>query len=64
MDKVHPHQFRYTAAHTWLGARRPEVPAMRDSGWRSRTMLSRYGASTADERARDEPRRLALGDSL
>ena len=34
------------------------------SGWRSRTMRSRYGASVADERARDEAHRLALGDRL
>ena len=33
-------------------------------GWRRRTMLSRYGASVADERARDEAHGLALGDSL
>jgi hypothetical protein len=32
--------------------------------WRSRTMLSRYGASVADERARNEAHRLALGDRL
>jgi integrase len=64
MDKAHPHQFRHTAAHTWLGAGGPEVSAMRNFGWRSRTMLSRYGASVADERDRDEVHRLALGDRL
>ena len=64
MDKVHPHQFRHTAAHTWLAAGGSEVSAMRNFGWRSRTMLSRYGASVADERARDEAHRLALGDRL
>jgi integrase len=64
MDKVHPHQFRRTAAHTWLAAGGSEVSAMRNFSWRSRTMLSRNGASVADERARDEAHRLALGDRL
>jgi hypothetical protein len=32
--------------------------------WRSRTMLSRYGASAAEQRARDAHRRLAIGDRL
>ena len=62
LDKVHPHQIRHTAAHTWLAAAGAEVSAMRNFGWRSRTMLSRYEASVADERARDEAHRLALGD--
>ena len=31
---------------------------MRLGGWRSRQMLDRYGASSADERARDEYRKL------
>jgi integrase len=62
--KIHPHQFRHTAAHVWLAAGGSEVSAMRNFGWRSRTMLSRYGASVADERARDEAHRLALGDRL
>ena len=64
MAKVHPYQFRHTAAHTWLAAGRSEVSAMPNFGWRSRTMLSRYGASVADERARDEAHWLALGDRL
>jgi hypothetical protein len=33
-------------------------------GWRDRTMLSRYGASAAEERAQDAYKRLAPGDRL
>jgi hypothetical protein len=34
---------------------------MRLAGWRSRTMLTRYGASAAEERAREAHRRLGQG---
>ena len=41
---LHPHQFRHTAAHNWLSMGGSEGDAMRLFGWRSREMLSRYGA--------------------
>ncbi len=61
IEHIHPHQFRHTFAHQMLSDGMQEGDLMRLAGWRSRQMVSRYGASAADERAAEAYHRIRAG---
>lgn len=64
IDHINPHRFRHTLAHLWKLNGGNEDDLMRIMGWRSREMLSRYGSSAGEERARRAHRDLSPGDRL
>ena len=61
---VHPHLFRHAYAHSMLSAGMQESDLMAVAGWRSREMLTRYAASTRQERALKSARALSPVDRL
>ena len=61
---VNRDMFRHTATARFLGAGGNEGDVMRLHGWRSRSMLERYGAAVATERALNAHRRLQLNEDL
>jgi site-specific recombinase XerD len=64
LEHIHPHQLRHTFAHDFLSAGGQERDLMRLAGWSSPEMLSRYGASAADQRAKDAAQRMRRGDRV
>lgn len=54
---AYPHMFRHTFAHDWLNGGREEGDLMRLMGWKDRSMVDRYGADLADQRAAEAKRR-------
>jgi site-specific recombinase XerD len=64
LEHLHAHVFRHTFAHNFRAAGGSEGDLMVLGGWHNRTMLDRYGASAAADRAAEAARRLSLGDRL
>ena len=64
LGSVYPHQYRHTFAHTMLADDYGEGNLMSLMGWTSPQMARRYGASVADERARNAYRRRSPGDKF
>ncbi|SCX27213.1 Site-specific recombinase XerD [Mycolicibacterium fluoranthenivorans] len=62
IEGFHLHKLRHTAATRWLRAGGSEGGLMAVAGWSSRSMMDRYVASSASERAAAEARSLNLGD--
>lgn len=61
---IHPHLFRHTFAHLWLEVGGQEQDLMQLGGWRSPSVMYRYGAGLRAARALAAHERLSPGDRL
>lgn len=61
LGSIHLHQFRHSYAHYWMLDGGGDDALLRNLGWKSRGMLSRYAASAGAERALVASRRHGLG---
>jgi site-specific recombinase XerD len=65
LGKVYPHQLRHSWAHDKMASGQiSESDLMQLAGWKSRTMLQRYAASAAQERAIDAGKRNSFSDRI
>lgn len=64
LPHIHLHQLRHSFAHFFLADAGQESDLMRLAGWRSRTMLNRYAASAAQERALAAGRKFGIGSRI
>ena len=58
IEKINLHRFRHTFADMAMAGGMSESNLMKIAGWKSRSMLDRYGASRAEERALVAQRKL------
>ena len=64
IEHMHPHMTRHSWAHTMKNAGVSDEDVMTLGRWRDQKMMRRYGASAAQERAREAHRRVSPGDRL
>jgi integrase/recombinase XerC len=62
--QVRPHMFRHTWAHANLAAGLPESSLCQLAGWSDMSMLRRYGAALAQERAIAAGRQVQVGQFM